>query len=69
MRTADPAFLHRVDLFYSKLFALLRAKKLTADLGGPIIMVQVDNEYGLFGTDQAYLRVRADIIGHARINM
>ena len=45
-----------VDLFFSKLFALLRGQRLTADLGGPIIMAQVDNEYGLFGTDQAYLQ-------------
>jgi beta-galactosidase len=56
VRTADPAFLHRVDLFYSKVFTLLREAKLTAGLGGPIIMAQVDNEYGLFGTDQAYLQ-------------
>ena len=56
VRSADPAFLNRVDLFFGKLFALLREENLTADLGGPIIMAQVDNEYGLFGTDQEYLQ-------------
>ena len=69
MRAWPIIFARTRSLDCAVIFALLRAKKLTADLGGPIIMVQVDNEYGLFGTDQAYLRVRADIIGHARINM
>jgi len=41
--------------FYPKLFKLLPDNELTADLGGPIIMAQVDNEYGLFGSDKAYL--------------
>ena len=59
VRTADPAFLHRVDLFFTKLFALLRTEKLTADLGGPIVMAQLDNEYGLFSNDHVYLeRIR-----------
>ena len=59
VRTADPAFLHRVDLFFTKLFALLRTEKLTADLGGPIVMAQLDNEYGLFSNDHEYLeRIR-----------
>ena len=56
VRTADPAFLARVDLFLGKVFALLRAENLTADMGGPIIMAQIDNEYGLFGSDQEYLQ-------------
>ena len=55
VRTADPAFLRRVDLFFTKLYALLRAEQLTAGQGGPIVMAQVDNEYGLFGDDKAYL--------------
>ena len=36
VRSADPAFLNRVDLFFGKLFALLRKENLTADLGGPV---------------------------------
>ena len=55
VRTADPAFLRRVDIFTTKLFALLRTNNLTADLGGPIVMAQIENEYGLFGSDYAYL--------------
>eukprot|EP00039_Didymoeca_costata_P032588 m.38438 g.38438 ORF g.38438 m.38438 type:complete len:754 (+) comp9436_c0_seq1:413-2674(+) len=55
VRTADTAFLNRVDLFFGKLFSMLREANLTADLGGPVIMAQIDNEYGLFGADPQYL--------------
>lgn len=43
IRTADPTFLAHVTSFYTKLFSLLRAHNLTADLGGPIIMAQVSD--------------------------
>ena len=42
-------------MFLTKLFALLRENNLTADLGGPIVMAQIENEYGLFGHDKEYL--------------
>ena len=61
IRTSDPAFLKRVDSFYTKLFALLRQESLCADQGGPIIMAQIDNEYGLFGSDKEYLAHLRDL--------
>jgi hypothetical protein len=60
-RAADPVFLAAATRFYTKLFALLRAQRLTADLGGPIIMAQVDNEYGIFGADKVYLGYIRDV--------
>ena len=32
------------------------------DRGGPVIMVQVENEYGSYGSDQLYLRHLADLL-------
>lgn len=55
VRSAGPLFLKRVDMFLTKVFALLRANKLLANQGGPIVMAQIDNEYGYFGHDKAYL--------------
>ena len=54
-RSADPNFLSAVRSFYTKFFAVLRENQLTAGQGGPIIMAQVDNEYGIFGGDKQYL--------------
>jgi hypothetical protein len=61
VRTSDPAYMHRVELFYTKLFALLRRNRLTAGQGGPIVMAQLENEYGSYGSDKVYLRRLRDL--------
>lgn len=43
VRTSDPAYMHRVELFYTKLFGLLRSANLTAGQGGPIVMAQSES--------------------------
>ncbi|WBQ03365.1 glycoside hydrolase family 35 protein [Kribbella sp. CA-293567] len=37
--------------------------------GGPVLLVQVENEYGAFGDDQVYLKALADLIGRAGITV
>ena len=61
VRTSDPAYMHRVGLFYTKLFALLRAHSLTAGQGGPIVCAQIENEYGSYGSDKVYLGQLRDL--------
>ena len=61
IRTADPSFMRRVGIFTTKLFALLRSEQLTADLGGPIVMAQIENEYGLFASEHVYLEQLRDM--------
>uniref|UniRef100_A0A7S1RL73 Beta-galactosidase n=1 Tax=Alexandrium catenella TaxID=2925 RepID=A0A7S1RL73_ALECA len=46
-RTADPQYLGFVDRFWSKLFPQVRP--LLVENGGPVAMVQLENEYGHFG--------------------
>lgn len=53
VRTSDPIFLAGVDAWYDEL--LPRLVPLQAAHGGPIVAVQVENEYGSFGSDAAYL--------------
>jgi len=53
LRTQDPRFMQRVERFEREVAAQLAS--LTIDKGGPIIMVQVENEYGSFGTDKGYV--------------
>lgn len=54
VRTADPAFMKASKDY------IMHMGEQVADLqianGGPIIMVQVENEYGSFGDDKAYER-------------
>ncbi|CAG7615862.1 Beta-galactosidase [Paenibacillus solanacearum] len=53
LRCMDPLFLEKVDAYYDVLIPLL--KPLLSTSGGPIIAVQIENEYGSYGNDRAYL--------------
>ena len=53
LRTSDPVFLDAVDAWYDALIP--RLAPLQAAHGGPITAVQVENEYGSFGSDHDYL--------------
>lgn len=53
LRENDPYFLERVDKFQKALAE--QVGDLTVADGGPIIMVQVENEYGSYGTDKEYV--------------
>ncbi len=53
LRTSDPIFLAAVDAWYDALVP--RLAPLQAAHGGPITAVQIENEYGSFGSDHDYL--------------
>ena len=53
LRERDPYFLERVRIFEKKVGEQL--KPLTIQNGGPIIMIQVENEYGSYGEDKPYV--------------
>ena len=54
VRTNTPLFLTKVDAYYRELFSKIHSLQITQ--GGPVIMLQVENEYGSFGNDKEYLR-------------
>ena len=60
LREQDPYFMERVDKFEEKVAEQLAP--LTIQNGGPIIMVQVENEYGSYGEDKAYVSAIRDIV-------
>ena len=53
LRERDPYFMERVKIFEEKVGEQL--KPLTIQNGGPIIMIQVENEYGSYGEDKPYV--------------
>ena len=53
LRERDSYFLERVKMFEEKVGEQL--KPLTIQNGGPIIMMQVENEYGSYGEDKPYV--------------
>ncbi|SEG96629.1 beta-galactosidase [Nonomuraea solani] len=54
IRSSDPAFTAPVGRWFDELIPRLAA--LQAAEGGPIVAVQVENEFGSFGDDEGYLR-------------
>ena len=60
LREQDPFFMERAKLFEEKLADQLRP--LAIYNGGPIIMVQVENEYGSYGEDKPYMSAMRDIV-------
>jgi hypothetical protein len=59
-RSISPLFMNLVDRFWTQLFKRLKPKLYIN--GGSIILVQVENEYGNFGCDHAYMNGLADLI-------
>ena len=53
LREQDPYFMERVKLFEQKVGEQLAP--LTIQNDGPIIMIQVENEYGSYGEDKPYI--------------
>ncbi|MBR5052822.1 MAG: beta-galactosidase [Bacteroidaceae bacterium] len=53
LRERDSYFMERVKIFEEKVGEQLRP--LTIQNGGPIIMMQVENEYGSYGEDKPYV--------------
>lgn len=53
LRTSDPVFLKAVDEWFDAVVPVIRPLLTTA--GGPVVAVQVENEYGSYGDDAAYL--------------
>ena len=60
LRSQDPFFMERVKLFESKLAEQIADLQITE--GGPIIMVQVENEFGGYGTDKPYVAAVRDVL-------
>ncbi|GAA0408690.1 beta-galactosidase [Streptomyces luteireticuli] len=54
VRTRDPEFLRAADGWLGAVADEVAARQ--ADRGGPVVLVQVENEYGSYGSDRVYLR-------------
>jgi beta-galactosidase len=54
VRCMDPRYMEAVERYVTAVTA--QVKPLLVSQGGPIIMVQVENEYGSYGNDKQYLR-------------
>ena len=67
VRTNTSLFLSKVEVYYQRLFQELVPLQITQ--GGPILMMQVENEYGSFGNEKSYLRAIADMMRRCGVDV
>ncbi|GAB3264788.1 glycoside hydrolase family 35 protein [Nocardioides dilutus] len=67
IRRSEPRFLDAVSSYLDQVLALVHPHQV--HLGGPVLLVQVENEYGAYGDDPAYLRALVDVIRAAGIGV
>jgi beta-galactosidase len=60
VRSRDPEFLELMKAYYEQLGKNLVPLQITH--GGPILMVQVENEYGSYGDDKEYLKINEQLM-------
>lgn len=54
LRSTDECFMSRVANYYRELLPRLAPLQVTQ--GGPVLMMQIENEYGSYGMDKEYLK-------------
>ncbi|MFD5885156.1 beta-galactosidase family protein [Streptomyces sp. NPDC060334] len=67
LRSRDPRFLTAVDDYFRRLLLPLRNRLATR--GGPVLAVQVENEYGAYGDDISYLEHVAGSLRHRGVDV
>ncbi|GAA1993791.1 beta-galactosidase [Isoptericola halotolerans] len=72
VRRAEPQFLAAIEDYYAAVAGIVAPRQVTA--GGPVLMVQVENEYGAYGDDplaerQHYLRTLTAMLRHHGIDV
>ena len=53
LRSSDPAYLAEADAYLRRVYEIIAPRQI--DRGGPVVLVQIENEYGAYGDDAAYL--------------
>ena len=67
IRRSEPTFVAAVSDYLRNVLDIVRPLQVTE--GGPVLLVQVENEYGAYGDDKAYLRELVRVIRGAGITV
>jgi len=67
IRRSEPKFVAALKRYLQNVLDIVRPLQITE--GGPVVLVQVENEYGAYGDDTEYLQQLADVIRDAGITV
>lgn len=59
VRRLEPRFMAAVEKYLRRVYDIVVPRQI--DHGGPVVLVQIENEYGAYGDDPDYLRALVDI--------
>jgi beta-galactosidase len=59
VRRHEPLYLAAVTEYFEQLLPIVASRQI--DRGGPVILVQIENEYGAYGDDKDYLRALVEL--------
>ncbi len=67
IRSSEPGYLAAVDSFFAAILPTVAERQVSR--GGPVIMVQIENEYGAYGNDKHYLQHLVDLVKREGIDV
>jgi beta-galactosidase len=67
IRCMDPVYMKAVERYISRLSDILRPHLITN--GGPVMMIQIENEYGSYGNDREYMKELKNIWSRREIDV
>ncbi|WP_136054893.1 beta-galactosidase family protein [Microbacterium sp. K24] len=53
LRSSEPSYLAEVSAYLRRVYEIVTPRQI--DRGGPVVLLQIENEYGAYGADTAYL--------------
>ncbi|MGP0224197.1 MULTISPECIES: glycoside hydrolase family 35 protein [unclassified Paenarthrobacter] len=67
VRSSEPAYLAAVTAYMESVLELVVPRQISH--GGPVILLQIENEYGAYGTDKAYLQHLVDVAERSGVDV
>ncbi|MCM3779479.1 glycoside hydrolase family 35 protein [Microbacterium hydrocarbonoxydans] len=67
LRSSEPTFLADVSEYLRRVYEIVAPRQI--DRGGPVVLVQIENEYGAYGADSAYLEALVALTRDAGITV
>lgn len=67
LRSSEPTFLADVSEYLRRVYEIVAPRQI--DRGGPVVLVQIENEYGAYGADSAYLEALVALTREAGITV
>ncbi|MGO2748704.1 MAG: glycoside hydrolase family 35 protein [Pseudoclavibacter sp.] len=67
LRRSEPSYLAEVETYLQRVYDIVAPRQITH--GGPVVLVQIENEYGAYGNDTAYLERLVEVTRGAGITV